>query len=175
MTPSNSRSNSPKGLSQKKFTEKNEFSSKNRDTLVNEDFKIAPVKTKSSSGKNGRSVNADSPAQSTFRSYANESNPSATQTDPNGISKKNDSPPELPPKTKKTIVTANKPVFIKASNSNGASKKPSGLTSPAPAPAIHIPIKEASPVQRAKSRNNRKRITEQEAIEELGKLDKIHA
>ncbi len=76
-------------------------------------------------------------------------------------------PPELPIKTSRVIAAANKISSSTNVNANPVINKENHPLAPS-APQLASPSQELRPVERNKSKNHRRKMTEEEAIKELG-------
>lgn len=79
-------------------------------------------------------------------------------------------PPALPPKTAQVKAAANKLSSSPCVNTNRTiNKENQPITPPPPAPPRPVsPSQELRPVERYKSKNQKRKMTEEEAIRELG-------
>ena len=160
VTPSNTPPGSPTPSRNKKPNGHIVVHPKNRDTLVQEDFpKPSAIKT------------TRSPSVSAAATQIKIIKPSpGVQSNGRVRSPSLEKPPELPTKTTRVAPpVAKKSVFAltvtpnRLVNKENEPGRPPQVPLPAPTPP------EAKPVQRNKSKSQRRKITEEEAIRDLGK------
>lgn len=168
-TPSNSRSNSPISSREEKHTENHAYRTA-RDTLINEDTSSdqtslpLPLPPKS---PRVSPIFVSKSSTLPLNTKSNDVVPSKKPT--NGKTIQNlDQPPELPPKTSRITTTLNKPsdayLFNSASNETKTKRDPQNDRMPTLG-ATAMP--EIRPVHRSKSKTHRRKMTEDEAVEQL--------
>ncbi|CAF0820528.1 unnamed protein product [Adineta steineri] len=164
-TPSNSRPNSP-NLPQTRKTGTNNPTyqiNRDRDTLINTDRKSDEYTFSSTSPKRIPTTPVSFPVP--VRPYPNDNIPPVNNI--NGkLRKPSEQPPALPPKTVRVIAAANKmssSSTTKASPVINKENHPIIPTAPVPVSPTH----ELRPIERTKSKNHRRKMTEEEAVKEL--------
>jgi hypothetical protein len=100
------------------------------------------------------------------RHYGNGDIPSINNNNEK-VRKPAEKPPELPLKTSRVIAAATKISSSAYVNVNPAINKENHPLAPS-APQLAPPSDELRPVERNKSKNHRRKMTEEEAIKELG-------
>jgi hypothetical protein len=83
----------------------------------------------------------------------------------NSNGKAREQPPELPPKTARVVAAGGK---MASSNMNPTVNRENQSAAAAAVSEPVIPPREAQPIQRHKSKSHRRKMTEEEAIKELG-------
>ncbi|CAF4046690.1 unnamed protein product [Rotaria sp. Silwood2] len=178
VTSSDSRPDTPNYSQNRQGNRNNHMCQDNRDTLINEDIKSNEYLSASISPKSTKQPPIVPPPFASSLPVRHHSNSdSSLKNNINGKDhKQSNQPPELPPKTARVIAAAGK-----SSSSNKTIKSPTTNTNYRP-PATPTskdvsPSNELQPVHRQKSKSNRRKMTEEEAIKELepiaGKDDPI--
>ncbi len=160
-TPSNSRPGSPTRPPENRQIGAN--NPVNRDTIINEDNKsneYLSALPPSSSTKRPPNISIPISPSLAVRHHGNGDIPSSPSS--NGKARK-EFTADLPPKVPRGIsTTAKLPSPSKAQKNLPINKENHPTAEPV------SPVNEPQPIQRHKSRNHRRRMTEEEAIKELG-------
>ncbi|CAF3826776.1 unnamed protein product [Rotaria sp. Silwood1] len=168
MTPSNSRPDTPTYLQNRQGNTNKHIYQDNRDTLINEDINANEyLSTSMSSNSSKQTPTVPTPFASSLPVRHHSNSDIISKNNINGKEhKKSDQPPELPPKTARVIAAT-----AKLLSSNNATKSPAiNIDNHSPVTSTSQPVSssnELQPVHRLKSKNNRRKMTETEAIKEL--------